>query len=423
MYKMRFNRWGLKKNLNSKRIMDALEQDLALIHTSKCRFADGVKRQNYLRRLPKEKQMRLLNHVSQPLAAMESGRKAAILRPLTPPADFHAPEHCLYLLESYVKGSCEAKRWPRDVQIGFRNEDTMPQWCSSVMSAAVVLKDGKDAEAKRLLSCWIKQSHGKLQCQDPLLFPFIYTSILFFTRKRPDIARALLRAIVDVSETLPWAGSSHPLHLLLRIMVAQGPDGVIFNTSTTILAYIDYIHKALGAAYPIVQDMLSDAMGRLTRYEMMKPDEVVILGRRMVLLAELDHHDRCREHLYLKMRLARADLDTGDCCDARQAIEEILAPQNDTFRSERMIPELYMLMARIDESENRQEDAIQSALRAVVASIETFGDWSDWTVSSLAFYTQLLERFGKTDEAQRVKQDCDLAIGNLCSKFERSAKL
>ena len=80
--------------------------------------------------------------------------------------------------------------------------------------------------------------------------------------------------------------------------------------------------------------------------------------------------------------------------------------------------QLHMILCRINEAEGRQEEAIASALGAVVASISTFGQWAPWTNNSLIFYRRVLERAGKTAEAQRVMQDRDLVTQMLCNKAE-----
>lgn len=101
-----------------------------------------------------------------------------------------------------------------------------------------------------------------------------------------------------------------------------------------ILAYISAIHDTLGTAYPIVQDMLSDTIWRLLRYDLMSADEVVNLGPHMVLAAELQGQDRCKDHLNLKMHLASAYLKTRNYREARLLTEEIMGTQHANFHNE-----------------------------------------------------------------------------------------
>ncbi|KLO85901.1 uncharacterized protein LW93_14523 [Fusarium fujikuroi] len=177
---------------------------------------------------------------------------------------------------------------------------------------------------------------------------------------------------------------------------ATGPAGIVAHAKSTILAYINMIYEALGKVYPIIQDMMSDTIWRLLRYKLMRPEE---------------------DHINLKVQLADAYLESGNYREAPRTAEEI---KDVEYKSERMMPSLYMLFSRIDEVEKGAEGAIESALRSVVTCMEIFGKWSDWTVSWLDFYCKVLKRAGKVDEVRRVVQDRDLAIEKLCSKLEDS---
>ncbi|RKL14972.1 hypothetical protein BFJ68_g6105 [Fusarium oxysporum] len=177
------------------------------------------------------------------------------------------------------------------------------------------------------------------------------------------------------------------------------------------------IYEALGKIYPIIQDMMFDTIWRLLRYKLTSPEEVATLGRGLVLAAELQNQHRCKDHINLKMQLADVYLESGKYIEARRTAEEI---KDVEYKSERMMPSLYMLLSRIDEAERGAEGAIESALRSVVMSMEVFGKWSDWTVNLLDFYYKVLKRAGRVDEAMKVVQDRDLAIEKLCDKLEDS---
>ncbi|KAF6521988.1 hypothetical protein HZS61_013516 [Fusarium oxysporum f. sp. conglutinans] len=410
MYKLRFTEWNLKKNMTRGR-------SAACILDPEVNLTNLDKLKEYYRRQPENKRRELLETLLQPLIGETPINSTAPPVSLTPPADLLTQEYRFHLLNTYVRGSSEVNRWPRDAKSGFKNEDNVPAWCSSVMSASLALREEKEGEATRFLQHFIKQSHQQLLRQDPLIFTFVYTSVLFFATSRPGVARWLLNSLNDVSESLPWAGSSHPLRLLLQVMLQLGPTGIVTHAKSTILAYINMIYEALGKVYPIIQDMMSDTIWRLLRYKLMSPEEVATLGRGLVLAAELQNQHRCKDHINLKMQLADAYLESGKYIEARRTAEEI---KDVEYKSERMMPSLYMLLSRIDEAERGAEGAIESALRSVVMSMEVFGKWSDWTVNSLDFYYKVLKRAGRVDEAMRVVQDRDLAIEKLCDKLEDS---
>ncbi|KAF5622907.1 hypothetical protein F52700_10219 [Fusarium sp. NRRL 52700] len=387
MYKLRFTQWNLKKKMTKSR-------SVSCVRIPGSSQMDTNKLKEYYRRQPWEKRQELLETLHQPL------NNAAPQLSLTPPSDLLTREYCFHLLDTYVKGLSEDNLWPRDTKNGFKNEDNVPAWCSSVMSASLALREEKEGEATRFLQHFIN---------------FIYTSVLFFATNRPGVAQWLLSSLYNVSENLPWAGSSHPLRLLLQVMLQLGPEGIVAHAKSTILAYINTIYEALGKVYPIIQDMMSDTIWRFLRYKLMSPQEVTTLGSGFVLAAELQNLHRCKYHMNLKMKLADAYLESGNYTGVRSTAEEI---KDAEYKSDRMMPSLYMLLSRIDEAEKGAEGAIESALRAVVTSMEVFGKWSDWTVNSLDFYCKVLKRAGRVDEARRIVQDRDLMIEKLCDKLE-----
>jgi hypothetical protein len=410
MYKLRFTEWNLKKNMTRGR-------SVACIRSTETITTNVDKLKEYYRRQPENKRREILETLLQPLIGEVPIDSTAPPMSLTPPVDLLTQEYRFYLLNTYVRGSSEHNLWPRDAKSGFKNEDNVPAWCSSVMSASLALREEKQGEAIRFLQHFIKQSHEQLTRQDPLIFTFVYTSVLFFATNRPGVAQWLLNSLYNVSENLPWAGSSHPLRLLLQVMLQLGPTGIVAHAKSTILAYINMIYEALGKVYPIIQDMMSDTIWRLLRYKLMSPEEVANMGRGLVLAAELQNQHRCKDHINLKMQLADAYLGSGKYNEARRTAEEI---KDVEYKSERMMPSLHMLFSRIDEAEKGADGAIESALRSVVTSMEVFGKWSDWTVNSLDFYCKVLKRAGRVEEASRVVQDRDLAIEKLCDKLEDS---
>ncbi|KAF4433459.1 hypothetical protein FACUT_8143 [Fusarium acutatum] len=228
MYKLRFTEWNLRKNMTRDRSATCvLNPDNNLMNLDKLK--------EYYRRQPEEKRRELLETLLQPLTKEQPLNNAAPQLSLTPPADLLNQEHRFHLLNTYVRGSSEDNLWPRDAKSGFKNEDHVPAWCSSVMSASLALREEKEGEATRFLQHFIKQSYDQLLRQDPLIFTFVYTSL--------------------------------------------GSTGIVAHAKSTILAYINMIYEALGKVYPIIQDMMSDTIWRLLRYKLMCPEEVATLGR------------------------------------------------------------------------------------------------------------------------------------------------
>ncbi|KAG7106506.1 hypothetical protein HYQ44_014102 [Verticillium longisporum] len=226
-----------------------------------------------------------------------------------------------------------------------------------------------------------------------------------------DLRVTITELYLDQGLTLP--------RLMERMRLEYGLHASTkMHASRMLLAYINLIHKTLGAAFPIVQDMLSDAMDRLLCYDLVSPTEVVTMGQCMVLAAEAQGHTQCKDHANLKKALAAAYVKLGDLRSGRLMATEVLAMHDVDLGHKDMLPAVHMLISRIDEAEGLVELARESALRAILASIETFGRWSDWTVNSLIHYRRILERAGRIDDARKVEDDRDLAIRQLQQKLE-----
>ncbi|KAI1084147.1 Clr5 domain-containing protein [Whalleya microplaca] len=420
MYKLRLAQWGVKKNMNRDRATaDLLEQVKAggsglAVHGQ---LVNDKKVMSYLSRLPAEKRKQVLDNVLKPSTATTSNSDVSLSRLLAAPDDLRVPEQYIHLLKGYVKGSSEGHLWPSDPVTGFKNEDTVPAWCSPLMSAAWVLEEGKEDEAQRLIAQYVNQCPKQFTRQDPLIFMFTYTNVLYFAKKRPGIAKFLLCTFYGISESLPWA-RSHPLRLLLGLLYRLQPEGIISHASNILLAYINMIHEELGEAYPIVQDMLSDTMMRMLTFGLASPERVADLGNRMALVAKVQNRHRNRFYFNLQLHISNSYMNMGKYRMARETATDIMAPHNSGIRDDKILVAVSILLSKIYEAEGCQEEAIESALRAVVESIKHFGQWSDWTVNSLIIYGQALKKAGREVEAERVIQDRDLALKELCEKVE-----
>ncbi|KAJ4141742.1 hypothetical protein NW768_000959 [Fusarium equiseti] len=401
MFKTRFREWNAWKNMTVKRILPSMDQ-----RNSANRQIQSHRHREYLRRLPTDRLRQLLDSLNrqQPISASAS---------LSSPQDLQTSEFYMYQLNALVKGSSDAKLWPTDEVNGFLNEDTVPAWCSSAMSAIWVLNEGNVADAYRFLQKFIEASPRHLPRQDPLVFLFVFTSVLSFAIQHKQVAMKLTYTILYGLRNLKSVPTSHPLRQLIEWMAREGPEGIVAHASKIILTYVRLIQETLGSAYPIVQDILSDAMSRLLKHNLVSVGEVISLGRDMVLEAEASRHNRGKDYFNLKLSLADAHLANGETVMARMIAREIVHSKD---ASPRLMVWLCMTMSRVEEKDCRHDEAIEWALRGIVKGEEIFGKCSDWHLNALVFYRQLLERLGRSEDAGRVAQDRDFAIEELCSK-------
>lgn len=423
MYKSRLKKWDVKKNINREEARARLLRfrTHGVQANSPAQTAELERTVTYLHRLPVEQRNQLLGSLSGPSVVMAYSHSIAPPGSLRGPEDGQQLEDCLRHLDSYVAGSSDDQLWPRDSITGFKNEDIVPSWCSSVMSAAWVLGEGKLKEATRFMGKFLDQCPTQLQRHDPLIFPFMYTSVLFFAQKWPGTARFLLHGFVQASESLPWADTSHPLRRLIQLLYRLGPHLIHAHAGRILPAYISMIQANLGGSYPIVQDMLSDTMGRLLSYDLASADAVADMGCRMASAAVAEDKHRNPYYLNLQLHLSNAYLRAGRYPAAREAAMEILSDRYNAIRNDNIRVSVNMTLCKLSEAEGRYDDAVHFAEVAVEESEKQFGEWSDWKVNSLIYKRRCLERLGKEEEAQNVTHQINKAIKMLMNKTEELA--
>ncbi|KAK8090981.1 Clr5 domain-containing protein [Apiospora phragmitis] len=414
MYKKHFRQWGLNKNLRFDRAVAALGHARPDSRNSQVvdRQLSRERLQNYIRRLPENRRQQALQLVHG------SGVAASPPRSVEPPSDLGLVEHCIHLLSHHVRGSHESGEWPYDPETGVKYEKVVPNWCTSVMSAAWVLEEGKEREAQLLLARFQNEAPSQLQRPDPLIFLFFYTSVLYFVEKHSDKAWQLLRNFRTIADHLPWPGK-HPLRLLFQALHQLRPDNILAYASTILLTYVDLIHKTLGGAYPAVQDMLSDAMMRLLRWRLVSPEQIADLGHNMCTRAEREDRHHNEYYFNVKLHISNAYLLMGKNRSAEQVLDEIAAPHNKDSRDPRILMSVDRFRAKLHESEGRTSDAIECVLRSLVLTMKLDGKQGPHLLNGLILLGQLYERAGQVDEARRVREDRDATLEALCNKDEQ----
>lgn len=334
-------------------------------------------------------------------------------RSIDPPDDLSVVENCMQLLSRQVNGSFESGVWPKHAVTGAKNEMIVPEWCTSVMSAAWVLKEGRVGEAQLLLTRFQSECHSQLQRHDPLIFAFMYTSVLYFAKEYPAIAWQLLGKFRSVAEELPWP-RDHPARLLFRVLYQMGPDQMVAYANKILLAYVDLIHGALGGAYPIVQDMLSDAMMRLLTAKLMSPEQIADLGYNMCEKAKRENRHQNEYYFNLRLHMANARLLMGDKDTTKNLLDEIAAPRNKDIRDPRILVAVNRTMARLHQSEGAISEAIECLTRSIVLTLQIDGEHGPHLVNGLILLAKMYENSGQPEKAQRVREDRDATLKSLC---------
>ncbi|KAK9784015.1 putative p-loop containing nucleoside triphosphate hydrolase [Seiridium cardinale] len=415
-----FTQWNIRKNISADLVVATLlEFNLSRsILASWTQLPNGENVARYVSRLPDAKRNEIFRDVVARLPPTAILTGVARLLSVAPPRDLRLPEECLHVLRNLVQGSWDGGLWGRDTIMGFVLEDTVPAWCSPVMTANWVLTEQKEAEAQDILQSFITASPRQLGRDDPLIFPFIYTSVLTFARDRPDIAGFLMKALYEKAQGVPEAATTSPLRRLLFLINGLGVEGTLTSAANILFAYVNMIREVLGGVYPIVQDLLADIMSRLLKLDLASPESLADLVSQTMMDAE--QHGHHRTHYYFEMRLGLASsylcMNRYDL--ARQIAEDITGDNHVGVRNDKILVSVHILLARINDADSRPEAALECACRAVVHSIEIFGKSSDWTANTLIVYHQMLGKTGEIyfGQAALLGHDRDEVIRELCER-------
>jgi hypothetical protein len=363
------------------------------------------------------------------------------IRP-APPRALAAPELvrlldvALPLLRDLVRGSSENKLWRRDPFMGFANENAIPQWSSSITSAARVLSEEKPSNfaaskpghiqptagmkrAIEFMGVFIDQSATHLSRPDPLLFPFIYACVLniMVLGHAPRLAWQLLYFLYRESEQIAWA-QQHPLRLLIRNFYRFGPQQMLSHARWLLPAYVDLFRVELNGTWPIVQDMQHDLMQRHLHFSLATPEVVIDMGKRTTSQAEAENRHHTHYYLELQKAMAEAHLQAGRTHQAKQIFLEILDDRHASYRLERVRVQLFLELTKCSKLEGRLNDAVEYCQRATEESVKHFGEYSDWHLKCLMDLSETLEQAGRSIDAKDVRKIRDEASDNLIAKMQ-----
>lgn len=442
MYRARLKEWGLAKNMTR-----TIAQDKIAVWTSQgVSFdADSTAKESserqrvrkYLRRrgVPYKSSKVEDDRIPRPSTSVVQIRPAPS-RLLAAPGPIRLLDAALPLLRDLVRGSSENKLWRRDPYMGFANENAVPQWSSSITSAARVLSEERPSKlttsrlgdteptpgmrrAIEFMGVFIDQSSTHLSRPDPLLFPFIYACVLniMVLGHAPRLAWQLLYFLYRESEQVAWA-QRHPLRLLIRNLYSFGPHQMLCHARWLLSAYVDLFRVELNGTWPIVQDMQHDLMQRHLHFSLASPEAVIDMGKRTSRQTEAENRHHTHYYLELQKAMAEAHLQAGRTHQAKQIFLDILDERHAAYRLERVRVQLFLELTKCSKLEGRFDDAVEYCEQATMESLKHFGVYSDWHLKCLMDLSETLECAGRSAQAQDIRKIRDEASDKLIAKMQ-----
>ena len=194
MYKARFKKWNVNKNLRYELVSKLLEQkqtqeaiamgDHAPVVLFEGRQVDSRRLKEYVRRT---KRPGLRVRAADPPPRTPS----PVVLVLTAPAAVGVPEACMHLLRDHVRGSVDPRLWQREGAL--RNAEYTRQllfWNQTLSRTHGLLQRGETAPAFQAFGQALDQYKRFLQDGNSRLFIYTYLAICRLLVHRPEMARS-----------------------------------------------------------------------------------------------------------------------------------------------------------------------------------------------------------------------------------------
>ncbi|KAK8107628.1 uncharacterized protein PG998_009641 [Apiospora kogelbergensis] len=249
MYKNRFKRWGLQKNLRYEQVSQLLQQDQThelapesapqevLIEGRKI---DPRKVKQYLRRTKRP------GLKTSPGTGRVAKMTSAVSR-LTPPPEpsilstpdiIRIPEECMWILRDWVRASFQGGLW--DTSGTVKNYDYTYRlifWNNSLAQVRTELQRGQTAQAFEKFGQCLEQYKQFLRDEDPRLFIYTYLVICRLFVDHPDLARSLVGYTHELCKVIN--GNFHPLSRVMEKIRRMNPCQVQEYAQHFIMSYLD----------------------------------------------------------------------------------------------------------------------------------------------------------------------------------------
>lgn len=453
MYKARFEKWQLRKNLTVGTVSQIIDSggdskaNSAVEHpVLRGRRVDRRKLRRYIQRLPVEKRQSILSESEQRLGYPVRA-ELALLRPRLPttarrhppssspsismlfspaaPDDLRLSEEFLHHLRVYVSDALAQGRWVVQDKSGWLVADRRDviAWYDTGDCALGLFSRGQTRHAFRLLNRCVELFRGLLDTQGPWLGLYVYFAALALAAPHPELARNFARYAYELARICH--GEAHPLPQLLRGLGRLQPWTSIGAASGHVLeAYVAVFARRLGAAGLVATVMRAYVVYAMALHGMraVAPAQAELRA----LAAGLEPHADAVGNELLRIRLNQAVLDArrGPGRDVLALLHAVLAPERRPHpladRHPDIVASYQHLLYAVRAHVGAAPPALVEAARARVAFCRAHLGWGHVrTVQALADLEGVLRQDGQADEAHRAQADLDTAMDAVCGPAGR----
>jgi hypothetical protein len=227
IYKSRFRKWGLSRNLKvgqTKQARQEVKQGKITVPLIRGRLAGAQKlRRELCRKLPIEyatltrksdaarSNVVAMLRISSPLATRVDA-----------PADFKYTEACFRAIVEYSRTQFEKVAWDRTSDSLERDDSNT--WQNKLHVCVALVNAGKMKDAFRFIDLCLRNYNVEITRNHPALIMQTFTTILVLNSYLPDLAEMILKCVASQCSVL--LGPHHPYTRLYRALRYLGMENI-----------------------------------------------------------------------------------------------------------------------------------------------------------------------------------------------------
>ncbi|KAI1083227.1 Clr5 domain-containing protein [Whalleya microplaca] len=435
MYKIRFKKWGVHKNLRAEQVGKLLVQQgrraavgktsVAFVHG---RRIDRDRLHAYLQRVSPARRRELesvLSGYQEPgenridwdivcrTPSPEPSPPPYLPPHLDAPDDLRLPEECMRIVHNYVYGAVDNALW----QITPNRELVFPArartWLDPVSCARQLLLTGYTKEGFRMLRISFDHYRDVIHRQEPSLLIETCLGLGALLQTGPGLPEALINYACEMARIV--LGPMHPLNLILSRMKRAGPSGVAPYAAIVMQSYI----RAISGASRVNPTYLATIYRAMVSSEFMEKEAAHRSVQELVRELEADRtRDRSREISQVQALI------TWMFHLHKQPAEVKMAAQN-IAKNRKLDPRIArfscysMLYSLVSNDHYEDEEAIALMYQALEVCEGEYGTGESSAATIRATLDGYLRKVGRLKEAAKVRRDFDVQWDDVCDQMSK----
>ncbi|KAI1124018.1 Clr5 domain-containing protein [Nemania abortiva] len=401
MYKTRFKKWGLAKNINSK---PACLNNVRPAHASgHIATTTGT--------YPKGGFRQITNYDSVPILQDLCTPSAVLI--MAPPDCYKFAEATFHSTQVYFNSVGFQSLGLSASEKRLETATACAEWLDRVITAKTLLTLGYFRHAVKLIDICCHQYRSLLVSQDSSLMAVTINSVLKVLRYWPGLAKVFLDFICKMSQTV--LGTYHPLSMVFQKLEEAGMGHLAYCLYTTLRQFLGGIVHIM--PHPMMESY-GDFIGDMVHGKVHDANTMQV--ELQSLQDRLQHHtqryltrrsDSPENTAAIQCRIASLHYYGKRYEDATKWALRLL---NESLFNAHVATGCYDILHDIAVAENKSDLALENVRKAVETSVEAYGHVHCSTVRKVARLDSCLRRMGRLQEADKVKSDFEVQLTRIC---------